>query len=244
MGIGQKIIHLNSVDSTSNYIANLVKRGEITHGAVILADDQYAGKGQRGSDWVVKPGENLTFSFYLSSVNLSVDDQFRLTQMVALSITDFLATYEVEAKIKWPNDIYCNGKKIAGVLIENQLSGSLVKSSIVGVGLNVNQLDFSGFTATSIALETGQPEVVKDALFRFIYAFNERWNRYFPNSMDALQESYMSKLYRLHEWAEYADEDGNFMGRIVDVSTSGKLQVEKNDGMKKNYEIKEIRFLN
>lgn len=243
MGIGQKMIHLNSVDSTSNYIANLVKRKEIADGTVILADNQFAGKGQRGSEWVVEPGENLTFSFYLSNVNLSVDKQFRLTQLVALAITDFLATYGLIAVIKWPNDIYCNGQKIAGVLIENQLSGSMVKSAIVGIGVNVNQLDFSGFSATSIRLETGKHEIVKEALFRFIFAFNEKWKVYFPNSLDVLQELYMSKLYRLNEWANYADEDGSFTGKIKDVLPSGKLQVEKSDGTEKSYEIKEIRFL-
>ena len=156
MQIGQKIIHLESVDSTNNYVANLIKRSEITHGTVIMADEQFAGKGQRGAEWYVKPGENLTFSFFLENVNLSVSQQFYLTQVVSLSLVDVLTTLKLTAQIKWPNDIYIKDRKIAGVLIQNQVSNGMVNTAIIGIGLNVNQQSFEGFSATSLISEEGE----------------------------------------------------------------------------------------
>ncbi len=121
MQIGQKIIHLESVDSTNNYVANLIQRKEITHGTVIMADEQFAGKGQRGAEWHVNPGKNLTFSFLLENINLSISQQFFLTQVVSVSLVNLLKKLKLTAQIKWPNDIYINRNKIAGVLIENQV---------------------------------------------------------------------------------------------------------------------------
>ncbi len=132
MQIGRKIIRLESVDSTNNYIANLLKEGVLEDGTVILADDQYAGRGHRDSEWLANAGENLTFSFFLDNVNLSVQNQFYLTCIVSITLTQLLDKYGISSKIKWPNDIYVDQKKIAGVLIENQLSSTYIKSSIIG----------------------------------------------------------------------------------------------------------------
>ena len=135
MKIGSKIIHLESVDSTNNYAANLVRQGNCDHGTVILADDQFLGKGQRGSEWIATKGDNLTTSIVLTPDNLSVEDQFYLTCLASLSVVDTLKEYHIEASIKWPNDIYVEHKKIAGILIENSFQGNSIKSSIIGIGL-------------------------------------------------------------------------------------------------------------
>ncbi|HIP32513.1 MAG TPA: biotin--[acetyl-CoA-carboxylase] ligase, partial [Crocinitomicaceae bacterium] len=168
MKIGNKIVRLASVDSTNNYIANLVKEREITSGTVVLADEQFLGKGQRGSEWTTNAGENLTFSFFLDNVNLSVENQFILTQLVSLSLIELLDKLNVKAKIKWPNDIYIDSTKVAGVLIENQLSFGQIKSSVIGIGLNVNQKKFDGFNATSLFLENEVHHSLMDILLSFI----------------------------------------------------------------------------
>ena len=139
--IGRKIVRLESVDSTNNYTANLIKSGELVHGSVIMAVEQTNGRGQMGAEWLVKPGENLTFSIFLDNVNLSVDNQFFLTRLVSVSLIDFLANFNIPAMIKWPNDLFVNDKKIAGVLIENNVSGSFIQKSIIGIGLNVNECE-------------------------------------------------------------------------------------------------------
>ena len=243
MAIGQKIIHLVSVDSTSNYAANLIKVGKLEHGTVILADEQYAGRGQRGTKWTSNPSDNLTFSFYLDDVNLAVEEQFKLTQLVSLGIVEFLKKFDVEGKIKWPNDIYVGDKKICGVLIENQLRGSKVKSAIVGVGLNVNQRNFDeDINATSLAELTGKNYVLMQTVLSFIHAMNSTFDQIKLNS-NLLNETYLKSLYRFEEWSNYQVGEETFLGRIVGISAVGKLQVEDQSSTISEYDLKEIRFV-
>lgn len=241
MEIGRKIIQLNTVDSTSNYIANLIKEGQIVSGTVILADEQTAGRGQRAANWESQPGMNLTFSFYLDNVNLSVDDQFRISQIVALSLIQLLKGYSIDAKIKWPNDIYVGNKKIAGVLIENQLQGVNVKSSIVGIGLNVNQSDLGELNATSIISVTGERRPIRDVLSSYIGHFNEAWNLFF-HRIDQLQTTYLGHLLQYRTVAIYKDESGEFSGMIENVLPNGKLVVKKGEELKE-YDLKEVAFI-
>jgi len=239
MKIGQKIIRLDVVDSTNNYIANLIKLGSIDSGTVIMADDQYAGKGQRDAQWLTGAGENLTFSFFLDDVNLSVEKQFILSQIVALSLSQFLNNIGLDATIKWPNDIYIKEKKIAGVLIENQLRGNLIKNAIVGIGLNVNQTEFNEFKATSTKLETGQCKLPNDLLFSFINAFNVKIKELHT---EKLHLEYLDKLYQYNTMATYKDAQGKFEGKIIDVLENGKLVMLK-DEKEVFYDLKEIVFI-
>jgi BirA family biotin operon repressor/biotin-[acetyl-CoA-carboxylase] ligase len=238
--IGHKIIRLESVDSTNNYVANLNKTGDLVHGAVIMAVEQFAGRGQRSAEWVVKPGENLTFSCFLSDVNVSVLNQFCLTQFVSIVLIATLKKYEIDAEIKWPNDIYVNGKKIAGVLIENQIGQTQIKTSIVGIGLNVNQKDFGDLSATSIVNETGTHTILDDVLFRFISEWNKSLD--FLRDLNSLRDSYESRLYLKGISAQFLVLDEIFKGVIEGVTESGLLKVTSNH---ENYQfdLKEITFL-
>lgn len=241
MEIGQKIIHLNSVDSTNNYVANLLNDGKIANGTVVLADSQHAGRGQRDAFWVANAGENLTFTVFLDNVNLSVSKQFYLNQLVSLSLIRFLSKFGVAASIKWPNDIFVSGKKIGGVLIENQLSSDQIKSSIIGIGININQQVFQGFKATSTFLETGQYRIPKDILFVFIDVFNKTWQNYSPSYALKAKEQYDKFLYLLNQTSQFEDREGSFDGKIVEVLDSGVLVVEKK-GKNVYYNSKEILF--
>ena len=241
MRIGQKLIHLESVDSTNNYTANLIKSQGLSSGTVILADEQFEGRGQRGTEWLVEPGMNLTFSTYLEVANLSVENQFDLSKVVALSICDFLEKVGIVANVKWPNDIYVNGNKIAGVLIENMVSGSGRLRSVVGIGINVNQRRFGKFTATSIQNELGTFHPIQDTLFSFLESFKS----VFDELMDQpalLHERYLEKLYQFNVKKLYEDQLGVFEGMIVAVEQSGRLIVLKNNE-KVSYHLKEIPFL-
>lgn len=241
MQIGRKIIRLDSVDSTNNYIANLLKEGILENGTVILADEQYAGRGQRNAEWLAIPGENLTFSFFLGSVNLSVQNQFYLTCIVSISLVRLLNKFGLNAKIKWPNDIYIDQKKIAGVLIENQLSSLTVKSSIVGIGLNINQIEFNGISATSVLKETGAQKLPMDVLYSYIELFNSNWSQFSEHMLPEIKSVYLSNLFQLNELKKYEDEGGIFEGKITDVLDSGHLIVDR-AGIQKKYELKEISF--
>lgn len=241
MQIGRKIIRLESVDSTNNYIANLLKEGILEDGTVILADEQFAGRGQRNAEWLTKPGENLTFSFFLGSVNLSVQNQFYLTCIVSISLIQLLDKFGLKAKIKWPNDIYIDQKKIAGVLIENQLSSSSIKSSIVGIGLNVNQIEFDGLNATSIKSETDSRKLPMDVLYSFVELFNSNWSSFSERMLPEIKSTYLLHLFQLNELKKYEDESGIFEGTITNVLDSGHLIVNR-AGIQRQYELKEISF--
>ena len=241
MEIGRKIIHLDSVDSTNNYVAKLLQGDEIDHGTVILASEQYAGKGQRSSEWVVKPGENLTFSVFLDNVNVAVGKQFILTQIVSLSLVALLKKRNLKAEIKWPNDIFVNGKKIAGVLIENQLRSTTIQRTIIGVGLNVNEIDFKNFTATSIKNEQGAFVPLNDVLYSFIDLFNKTWST-FISDLSLLDQQYHNNLYLRNVSAKYQDQLGVFNGLLLGVEPSGKLLIER-EGVLASYDLKEIKFI-
>ena len=225
--IGKKIVHIESCDSTNNYIAKLISGGNIDFGTVILADEQTNGKGQRGSKWQSRPAENMIFSLYLDSANLSVKNQFILTQFVSVSLVRALLKFGLNASIKWPNDIYVNGKKIAGVLIENQMSGMMLSGSIIGIGLNINQTDFGQLNATSLKLEKGVFTKVSEVAYLII---NE------------LNSAYLEYLWRLNEKASFRDKNGEFEGIIRGTEENGLLRMERNGEMVK-YDLKEISFV-
>ncbi|MFT5779649.1 MAG: BirA family biotin operon repressor/biotin-[acetyl-CoA-carboxylase] ligase [Crocinitomicaceae bacterium] len=241
MRIGCNLIHLESVDSTNNYVANLVKQGNLTSGTVILADEQLSGRGQRSAEWLSNAGENLTFTIYLDDVNLSVDRQFMITQLIAVGLHRFLTKMGIDSTIKWPNDTYVNNCKISGMLIENQLSHGKIHSTIIGIGLNVNQVDFGGMDATSMTTITGQPYLLMEAYFSLIHTLNETWEELIDDARQLTIE-YLGGMYQLNEEKSYADVNGNFNGIICGISSTGKLQIQREDQLVE-YSLKEIQFL-
>lgn len=242
MQIGQKIIRLDTVDSTNNYAANLLKEGRIGHGTVILAEEQTAGRGQRGAVWDSNPADNLLVSVFLTPANLSVADQVALTHFASLSVAQVLRKIGISSEIKWPNDILVDGKKIAGMLIENTLSGGKVATSVVGIGLNVNQTEFGGLNATSIRNLTGQFIPVGEILFSLIAEMGKLWNTLESGDLSGLRTEYLERLYLKGKMAVFSDESGEFAGMITGISTEGLLIVKRNEG-ERTYDLKEIRFI-
>lgn len=239
MQFGRKLIHLDSVDSTNNYVANLVKEQGLSSGTVIMADHQFAGKGQRDAEWQSLAGMNITLSIYLDDVNLSVNRQFRITQLISLGIHEFLKQQSIESEIKWPNDVYVNGVKIGGILIESHISGKEIKSSIIGIGLNVNQKDFGSINATSMSLESGKQYILNELYFSFIHVMNGVWEKYWADIN--LDKRYLNSLYRIDVRSSYTDKNGEFEGVITGVSSEGKLRMERG-AETIEYSLKEISF--
>jgi len=241
--IGRKIIHLERVDSTNNYIANLISKKEILDGTVVLADEQSCGRGQRGNLWLSEAGVNLLFSTYIESVILSVSEQFFLTKMVALSIVNFLNDKGVKSIIKWPNDILVQNKKIAGVLIENQVSGHFLKSSVIGIGLNVNQLIFPIGNVTSLQLELKEFASIHSVALGLVFYLNKYWEHIANRDFSKLNELYLHNLHRLNQVGDYQDEFGDFKGVIEGVSDDGKLILKSTERDKLLYDLKEVTFI-
>src|SRR6056297_946886 len=140
--IGNKIISLLSVASTNEHARNLVQEGSPEEGTVIIAGEQKKGRGHGKNTWHSKRGKNLLFSIILYPRFILANTQFLLSKTISLGIYDYLCRYVSDVAIKWPNDIYVDDRKIAGILIENDLTGSSLNRSIVGIGININQVKF------------------------------------------------------------------------------------------------------
>ena len=226
MQIGQKIIRLDTVDSTNNYTANLIKEGKILPGAVIMADEQTAGKGQRGAVWTSNAGENMLLSVFLNSANLSLHQQVALTHFAAVSVMETLRKIGISAQIKWPNDIFVGHRKIAGILIENTILNGRISHSILGIGLNVNQINFKDLSATSVKLETRTFSAVEEILFKLIFEFNKYWEIVKIGNLGLLRSIYLDNLYLLEQEATFEDSDGVFNGTIQGIKRC-KIYFEK-----------------
>ena len=240
--IGQKITRLDRVDSTNNYVAKLLREGKIGHGAVILADEQTSGRGQRGAVWNSQPSENLLFSLFVTPANLSVLDQVALTHFASLSLIEVLRKIGISSAVKWPNDILVNDKKIAGILIENIISSGRVGSSIIGIGFNINQVDFDGISATSVRSETGEFHSLDSILFSLISELNELWRYVEIGNYQFLRKNYLENLHLLNVQACFKDKTGIFEGVITGITREGLLLIDKGN-VQHTYDLKEIQFI-
>ena len=238
-----QFIHLNSVESTNIYAFELLRQKKIANGTVITANFQNKGKGQMGHLWQSESGKNLQFSV-LMSMNIKVENQFHLSQLVAISLKQWLDTLAVEGvQIKWPNDILVKGRKIAGVLIENSIQGQEISHSVIGIGLNVNQEVFGNFAriATSLKIELDCFFDCKTLLKEFLQVFQSNY-LLFKSGQINLQQRYLDNLFGFGIPQHYKDVEGDFLGVILGVLPSGKLQINKN-GKLKSYDLKELKFL-
>ena len=217
--------------------------------------EQTAGKGQRGNKWHSARGKNLLFSIALKFDDLTgphfqAYDQFSINEMAALSVVDFLAAHSIKAKIKWPNDIYVNDRKICGMLIENSIQAGRIAWSIVGIGINVNQTVFSRDTGnpTSMALETtsdstSAPEEldIREALQEFMDIFKGYMNRYLHISggLGKLHLLYLAQLWRINEHHRFRDyratpaghHEGP-MGILTETGDSARIFRENNRSLR------------
>ena len=140
-----KITHFKTLESTNQYLQNLLNEGVDIADNIVVTDFQTSGKGQGKNVWESEDGKNLLFSIALDMSFLKAENQFILTQIVSVTMINVLKNYLPEESlfIKWPNDIYFNDKKIAGILIKNEIRGMMMGTSIIGIGLNVNQTSFN-----------------------------------------------------------------------------------------------------
>lgn len=248
--VGQNSIHLKIVDSTNSYASELLCETKPPEGTVIYTFEQQKGRGQRGNTWEAEPNKNGAFSFILYPSFLRADEQFMLTKITSLAVSDLMAellrdTDKMrEIRIKWPNDIYVGNQKIAGILIENTLREKNIQNSILGIGVNINQKEFgSNINATSLANLSGQELDLKFVLERLCEFLEARYLQLKANKLDHLNTDYLQCLYRKDEWHTYTAEEESFEGKIVGVSALGRLHIELKSGIVKEFDLKELRFL-
>lgn len=243
------MIILPTVDSTNKHAADLLQAGQVDHGTVILAKEQTAGRGQRGRDWVSAPGLDLTASVVLTPEQLSAQEQFRLSKLVALAVHDVVADRlravgrNAEAvRIKWPNDVLVGQLKVAGILIRNELSGPWVRTSVVGVGLNVNSTDRpAGFVSTSLLQETGRPEPIPEVLQGLCRRMEELWPLLGGRS-EVLDQRYAEVLWARGQRVAFELDQVVWYARPCGVDALGRLLVEDDDGGVQAFGLDRLRF--
>lgn len=240
-------IKLDEVDSTNNFLRHLDAPDD-RRMTLVTAEYQCAGRGAGTNRWESAKGENLLFSLRVMPSALPPSRMFALSEATALAVRDALEAFAIGFSVKWPNDIYFEDSKVAGILIENDLQGSKVRSSVIGIGINVNQRRFVSDAPNprSLADIVGHDVERRLVLERFI----ERMKHYVnmldggeEEALDALHESYKKHLYRRGEEHKYVDEMGEFCATLIDVEQSGHLILVDKDGTRRRYAFKEVQYI-
>ncbi|MDX9695915.1 MAG: biotin--[acetyl-CoA-carboxylase] ligase [Bacteroidales bacterium] len=239
------IIQLDSVSSTNSYAAELIKKENLPEGTIIIADEQSKGKGIGSNVWEAEKGKNLTFSIVLYPNFMDVSKQFMISKTIALGIQKYLSFKTRHISIKWPNDIYYTDKKIAGILIENSITGSKINHTIVGIGININQTEFRSDAPNPISLKqiVGEDFYLKDELVELKYHLAKYYNRLKYKSFKEINREYLLNLYKYKVWSDYKVQDTLFRGKITGVNDFGHLQITTPDNEVKEFDLKEIEFI-
>ena len=242
------LLKLSAISSTNDYLKELLTQSKLENYTVVVTDYQVSGKGQGVNKWHSEKGKNLLFSLLINFENLPVYKNAYLNFAVALGIHQVLAKYLTDVKIKWPNDIMAGGKKICGILIENTIGGSNIKNSIIGVGLNVNQLNFPEELIKSAAsfYSLLNKEFDKDVLLNEILdAIKTQIDFLQQDSFEELKTRYEHILYRKGVFKTYKEKSTEdvFIGKIIGVSITGLLRIILPNDTVREYANKEIIFI-
>ncbi|MBQ7824222.1 MAG: biotin--[Bacteroidaceae bacterium] len=240
------VIHLQETASTNLFLRELQQKERQPEYCVVVTDAQTAGKGQRGNSWESENGKNLTFSMLLYPSHIMAATSFILSQAVSLAVIEMFETVAPEFYIKWPNDIYWKEKKIGGILIENDLCGKFLDTSIVGIGLNINQQKFVSDAPNPVSLihiagrEFSLSEWLDKVCKRIIFRYEQTK---METGRQEIERCYMDRLFRKKGFFPFKDERGVFDARIKSVRLSGHLVLERTDGTENTYAFKEVEFL-
>lgn len=244
--IGRHRIYLETVDSTNAYLMQMLDNGRPAEGTMVQAGFQTAGRGVDNNQWESAPGSNLTFSFVLYPGFLAAEAQFALNKFISLGIADFLEDYiPGRVKIKWPNDIYADRRKISGILVQNGIRGNRFQFSIIGIGLNVNQAEFSPVAGNPVSMKmiTGKHYDLDELLGRLCHALDRRYHQLSSGAMKELDGDYLNLLYRFGEQADYEVSGIRYRATIIGIGRYGSLLLEVSKEKVLECDLKEVVFL-
>ncbi|MCF2443098.1 biotin--[acetyl-CoA-carboxylase] ligase [Dyadobacter sp. CY345] len=243
--IGKKVIYLPSCHSTNDIAAELVRSGSGMEGAIVITDEQTKGRGQRGTTWMSEPRKNLTMSIIVTPAFLPIPDQFLISQTVALGIAAYLSEYSDQVKIKWPNDIYVDNKKICGTLIENSIQGTRLSSSIIGIGLNINQNNFESSRTTSVAMITGKKLINTEEFSKLAHHLDAWYLKLKSgNHHEEIRQHYISQLFGYNQLRHFRYKNEIVSGTVTGVTDYGKLCIFfSNQPDIQEIDLKEIEWI-
>ena len=239
----------SSIGSTNTYLRELNGGDPAFAYEVAVASFQTAGRGQKGNSWESEAGKNLLFSILAHPNNIKVQEQFYISQTIALAVSDSVMAavgpqYAGDVSVKWSNDVYWKDFKMAGILIENTLQGSNILDTVVGVGLDVNQEVFVSDAPNPISLKniTGQDydinALLNDIINHFIGYMELPAER--RAEVDRL---YCDRLYRREGYHKFRDENGIFEASIEGIRPDGCLMLQTRSGEHRVYEFKQVQFI-
>lgn len=223
-----QLIELESVDSTNNYAMARIHEGMATDGMVCLAHNQWAGKGQRGKTWISEPGQNLMMSLVIEPQTLNLSRQFLFSAAVSLGILDMLKYYESENwRIKWPNDLYWNDRKAAGILIETVVQGKNWLWAVVGIGMNLNQEYFPVEIPNAVSLKqiTGKNFNAVQIARELVPLIQHRIAQLKKDSGVILSE-FNQHLYKRNEIVSLKKGEELLVARLLGVIETGALETD------------------
>ena len=235
-----QIIKLDATDSTNDYLRQMILDTTLTTPTVVWSLFQKKGKGQRGHVWTSPRGKNLMFSLYVPNLSRSANQLFPIHKIVSVCLADWLLSLQIpNISVKWPNDILSGDKKLAGILVESSVQKSTTKSIIIGMGINVNQIEFPQLpNATSMRLCTAKTYDLNTLLLSFL-----------PKLIEGLTHpgkdwdtAYHQSLYGLNQNRRFMSGNYEFYGIIRSVTTDGKLVLETETG-EQLFEVKELQFV-
>lgn len=244
-----KVIHIDETDSTNGWLRENIRTfsplspsgGSPDSGeqaVTVVADYQTAGRGCGTNTWESERGKNLTFSMLIHPKDIPARQQFHISMAASLAVCEALGQHIGDLSIKWPNDIYWRNGKIGGMLIENLLQGDVIRDSIIGIGLNVNQQAFRSGAPNPVSMwqitgqETDRQQLLDDIL--------RCMDHYLYHDV---RPQYLQMLYRRKGFHPYADGDGAFMAEIVEVEDDGHLVLRDDSGQRRRYAFKEVQFV-
>jgi BirA family biotin operon repressor/biotin-[acetyl-CoA-carboxylase] ligase len=246
--------YFSTVASTNSaLLADLERKPQLVEGTVYLTVDQTAGRGQGSNQWHSTPGANLTLSVLLRPVHLSVDSLFALNEAASLAIAGCVETFlpphlKPSVRVKWPNDVYVDDQKIAGILIQNALRGSQLQYAVVGIGLNVNEVAFPAELqerATSLRQLTDDTVSLEDVSEELFKHLSENYQLTKDGNLRQLRQNYQQQLYRLGLPTRFMrlNTETEFTATITGVSREGRLALVHPGDQKELVDMHSIRFL-
>ena len=242
--IGEPFFELHEVDSTNIYAIDKLQANLAAHGTAFFANRQFAGKGQRGKNWISESGSNIILSVVIDPSFLLINQQFALSVMASLAVFDFFSSYAgEETKIKWPNDLFWRDRKAAGILIENHLQGNKWQNSVIGIGININQTEFSPLIQQAVSLKqiTGKEYQPLQLAKELCGHLQKRYAALQGLQMQAQLEEYNLHLYKKNETVRFKKDAIGFSAQVQSVNNRGELMLK--DGLQDSFQFGEIVWI-
>jgi len=239
-----KRIKLDAIGSTNSFLKEMAHNSSLKDYTVVTANSQTKGKGQMGAKWSSQSKKNLLCSVFVGFDDLNVSNQVLINYAVSIAIVKTLESYKLpKLAIKWPNDILSSSQKICGVLVENVIQKAKVKSTVIGIGLNVNQINFPSHLSKATSLkkilkhDVDLEELLKKLITELKLSISDVSN----SKKRTLKSTYLDFLYKKNIPTMFRNsEDVLFMGIIIGVSSVGKLEIQLENDSICEFGIKEV----